>query len=50
MGCMLSRSMQKRMTIEDYKRNLKGVNDGGNFSDEYLVSRTQCHVDYFIDF
>ena len=26
------------MTIEDYMRNLKGVNDGGNFSDEYLVS------------
>ncbi|KZT03523.1 Sec7-domain-containing protein [Laetiporus sulphureus 93-53] len=26
----------KRMTIDDYKRNLKGVNDGSDFSSEYL--------------
>lgn len=25
------------MTIEDYQRNLRGVNDGGNFTPEYLV-------------
>jgi len=25
------------MTIEDYQRNLRGVNDGANFSPEYLV-------------
>ena len=25
------------MTIEDYQRNLRGVNDGSNFSPEYLV-------------
>lgn len=25
------------MTLEDYKRNLKGVNDGSDFSDEFLV-------------
>lgn len=24
------------MTIDDYKRNLRGVNDGGDFSSEYL--------------
>jgi hypothetical protein len=28
---------QKRMTIEDYQRNLRGVNDGSDFSTEYLV-------------
>ncbi|PCH38679.1 Sec7-domain-containing protein [Wolfiporia cocos MD-104 SS10] len=28
--------IRKRMTIDDYMRNLKGVNDGGNFSPEYL--------------
>ncbi|CAL1704279.1 unnamed protein product [Somion occarium] len=31
-----SPQIRKRMSIEDYKRNLKGVNDGSNFSDEYL--------------
>lgn len=30
--------LQKRMTIEDYQRNLRGVNDGSDFSPEYLVS------------
>ena len=25
------------MTIEDYMRNLRGVNDGSDFSTEYLV-------------
>ena len=29
---------QKRMSIEDYQRNLRGVNDGTDFSSEYLVS------------
>ena len=29
--------IQKRMTIEEYRRNLRGVNDGANFSPEYLV-------------
>jgi brefeldin A-resistance guanine nucleotide exchange factor 1 len=29
---------QKRMTIEDYQRNLRGVNDGKDFSNEYLAS------------
>ncbi|RPD79920.1 Sec7-domain-containing protein [Lentinus tigrinus ALCF2SS1-7] len=28
--------IRKRMTLEDYKRNLKGVNDGSDFSDEFL--------------
>ncbi|KAF7972108.1 hypothetical protein HWV62_18936 [Athelia sp. TMB] len=28
--------VQKRMTIDDYKRNLRGVNGGGDFSPEYL--------------
>lgn len=35
-GKILIRS-QKRMTIEEYRRNLRGVNDGTNFSPEYLV-------------
>lgn len=26
------------MTIEDYQRNLRGVNGGDNFSSEFLVS------------
>ena len=30
-------SIQKRMTLEDYTKNLKGVNDGGDFSPEFLV-------------
>lgn len=25
------------MTFEDYQRNVRGVNDGSNFSVEYLV-------------
>ncbi|KAJ8595613.1 Sec7-domain-containing protein [Rhizopogon salebrosus TDB-379] len=28
--------IRKRMTIEDYQRNLRGVNGGANFSPEYL--------------
>ncbi|KAI0047968.1 hypothetical protein FA95DRAFT_1540484 [Auriscalpium vulgare] len=28
--------VRKRMTIEDYQRNLRGVNDGADFSPEYL--------------
>jgi Sec7-like guanine-nucleotide exchange factor len=28
---------QKRMSIEDYQRNLRGVNDNTDFSPEYLV-------------
>ncbi len=28
---------RKRMTIEDYKRNLRGVNDGKDFDGDYLV-------------
>ncbi|GJE86958.1 Sec7-domain-containing protein [Phanerochaete sordida] len=29
--------VRKRMTIEDYMRNLRGVNDGTDFSQEYLL-------------
>lgn len=29
---------QKRMTIDDFKRNLRGVNEGKDFDFEYLVS------------
>lgn len=28
---------RKRMTIDDYKRNLRGVNDGKDFDPEYLA-------------
>ncbi|KAI0831147.1 Sec7-domain-containing protein [Trametes gibbosa] len=30
--------IRKRMSIEDYMRNLKGVNDGTDFSSEYLLN------------
>ena len=30
--------LQKRMTIEDYTKNLRGVNNGTDFSPEFLVS------------
>ncbi|KAJ3515961.1 hypothetical protein NLJ89_g1417 [Agrocybe chaxingu] len=30
--------IRKRMTIDDYKRNLRGVNDGSDFSPEFLQS------------
>ncbi|CDO70750.1 hypothetical protein BN946_scf184798.g65 [Trametes cinnabarina] len=30
--------IRKRMSLEDYMRNLKGVNDGSDFSTEYLVN------------
>jgi brefeldin A-resistance guanine nucleotide exchange factor 1 len=29
---------RKRMTIDDYKRNLRGVNDGKDFDPEYLAA------------
>lgn len=32
-------SLQKRMTIADYQKNLKGVNDGSDFDPEYLVRK-----------
>jgi brefeldin A-resistance guanine nucleotide exchange factor 1 len=35
--CNMLIQFQKRMTIEEYRRNLRGVNDGANFSPEYLV-------------
>lgn len=38
----MSEFFQKRMTIEDYQRNLRGVNDGSDFSPEYLV-RDRMH-------
>lgn len=36
------------MTIEDYQRNLRGVNDGSDFSSEYLV-RDGMHPRLIID-
>jgi len=33
-----SPQVRKRMTIEDYSRNLKGVNDNKDFAPEYIVS------------
>jgi brefeldin A-resistance guanine nucleotide exchange factor 1 len=35
--CIMLTQSQKRMTIEEYRRNLRGVNDGTDFSPEYLV-------------
>lgn len=33
-----SPQVRKRMTLEDYSRNLKGVNDNKDFAPEYIVS------------
>jgi hypothetical protein len=33
-----SPQVRKRMTVEDYSRNLKGVNDNKDFAPEYIVS------------
>ena len=30
------------MTIEDYQRNLRGVNDGSDFSSEYILYVVGC--------
>ena len=30
--------VKRRMTMEDYMKNLRGVNDGKNFAPEYLVA------------
>ncbi|KAG0706344.1 hypothetical protein DFH29DRAFT_169682 [Suillus ampliporus] len=34
--------IRKRMSIEDYQRNLRGVNGGTNFSPEYLQNIYDC--------
>lgn len=34
-----SPQVRKRMTVEDYARNLKGVNDNKDFAPEYIVSQ-----------
>ena len=31
-------NVKRRMTVEDYMRNLRGVNDGQDFAPAYLVS------------
>lgn len=36
------------MTIDDYKRNLRGVNDGTDFSSEFLVRVTDVAEDYLL--
>jgi len=36
------------MTIDDYKRNLRGVNDGSDFSPEFLVRKDQNSFQYAI--
>lgn len=35
---LFSPQVRKRMAFDDYKRNLRGVNDGADFSDSFLVS------------
>ena len=45
--CLLQ---QKRMTIDDYKRNLRGVNDGSDFSPEFLVRMDQNSFQYVTHF
>jgi hypothetical protein len=34
-----SPQVRKKMAFEDYKKNLKGVNENSDFSDDFLVSR-----------
>lgn len=34
------------MTLEDYKRNLKGVNEGADFSAEFLVCLLVCPLNF----
>ena len=36
--------LQKRMTLEDYQRNLRGVNEKTDFSPEFLVRISLVHV------
>lgn len=38
---------QKRMTLEDYRKNLRGVNDGSDFPEEFLV-RLHCSSVYLV--
>lgn len=38
-----SAQIRKRMDIEAYSRNLRGVNDGVDFAPEYLVSRAATY-------
>ena len=49
---VLTRNMltqfQKRMTIEEYRRNLRDVNDGANFSPEYLVRLCSSNSAHFL--
>jgi golgi-specific brefeldin A-resistance guanine nucleotide exchange factor 1 len=35
---------QKRMSIDDYRKNLKGVNDGSDFAPEFLVRLSKLQV------
>jgi hypothetical protein len=37
---LFSPQVRKRMAFEDYKRNLRGVNDGVDFSDSFLVGKS----------
>lgn len=37
MGPLITAFWQKRMTIEDYQKNLRGVNNGSDFTPEFLV-------------
>jgi len=36
-GSRRSHATQKKMTLEDYSRNLRGINDGESFSPEFVV-------------
>lgn len=47
-----SPQVRKRMTVEDYSRNLKGVNDNKDFAPEYIVCylSSLASAGYNIDF
>ena len=36
---LYSAQVRKRMAFEDYRKNLRGINDNSDFSDRFLVSR-----------
>jgi len=47
---LFSPQVRKRMTFEDYKKNLRGVNSSADFSDTFLVSRVFSSSSPFVLF
>ena len=43
-------NVKNRMKLEDYRRNLRGVNDRSDFAPEYLVRASYYSIDCFADY